>query len=258
MRESLLETLVRITLEQAGAQSGALLLVEGEQQRLAATAVAGIEDIRVQVRKEPDPDPEPPLPRSILSYVQQSREPLILGDTLALRPFGSDPYLQPSPPASILCLPILRQDALVGLLYLEHRDVAQVFTLARLAVLEQLAAQAAISLENSQLYGRLAEYNRTLEERVATRTEELRTTIQDLEAFSATLSHDLRAPLRHIGAFAEMLHKHSHAVLDPTGQRYLDVMKRSAGRMDQLITKLLEFSRTSRAPLEPAPSTLAS
>ena len=249
VREKLLQTLLSIAVEQAGAQSAALLLLESGKLRLAATARVGVEEIVVLMLKDTQLDP--PLPQSILSYVQHSREAVVLSDDLGKRTFASDPYLQQCPPASMLCMPILRQDALVGVLYLEHADIPQMFTRARLAVLEQLAAQAAISLENAELYGRLEEHSRTLEERVAARTEELRTTIQDLEAFSTTLSHDLQAPLRHISGFTDRLDKHCGATLDATAQHYLEIMRKSARRMDQMISKLLEFSRTSRARMEP-------
>lgn len=249
VRDKLLQTLLSIAVEQAGAQSAALLLVESGKLRLAATARVGVEEIVVLMRKDTELDP--PLPRSILCYVQHSREAVLLSDDLGKRTFASDPYLQQTPPASMLCMPILRQDALVGVLYLEHADIPQVFTQARLAVLEQLAVQAAISLENAELYGQLEEHSRTLEERVAARTEELRTTIEDLEAFSTTLSHDLQAPLRHISSFTDRLDKHCGTALDATAQHYLEIMRKSARRMDQMVAKLLEFARTSRARMEP-------
>jgi predicted ATPase/signal transduction histidine kinase len=251
VRENLLKTLLTITLEQAGADSAALLLTEEEKLTLAARAVATSSEVVFRIGD--DSAGAPGLPHSVLNYVRHGREPLLLNDANALRPFASDAYLQQSPPACILCLPILFQDTLVGVLYLEHRHVAQRFTPSRRAVLEQLALQAATSLQNAQLYGRLEEYSHTLEEKVAERTEDLRVTVEDLQAFSATLSHDLQAPLRHLSGFADLLEKRCSTVLDRTAHRYLSVMRRSAQRMDQLIAKLLEFSRTSRAGMQVIP-----
>jgi predicted ATPase/signal transduction histidine kinase len=255
VRENLLKTLLTITLEQAGAESAALLLPVGA--KLTVVATAAVMSSEVLFLLVDGSTPKPSLPHNVLSYVQHSRESLVLNDASALRPFASDPYLQKSPPACVLCLPILSQDTLLGVLYLEHRHVAQRFTPSRLAVLEQLSLQAAVSLQNAQLYERLAEYSRTLEDKVARRTKDLHVTVEDLHAFSVTLSHDLQAPLRHLSGFADLLAKHSRAALDPTAQGYVDVMKKSAKRMDQLITKLLEFSRTSRAIMDLGPVDLS-
>src|SRR5205814_304901 len=88
-------------------------------------------------------------------YVRRSREKLILADATAAHPFSADDYLAQHRPKSVLCLPILRQGALSGLLYLENNLVTQAFTPERLVVLELLASQAAISLENARLYAEL-------------------------------------------------------------------------------------------------------
>lgn len=95
----------------------------------------------------------------------------------------------------------------------------------------------------------LQQLNQKLETRVADRTAELQAANQELEAFSYSVSHDLRAPLRHIGGYAAMLHRHSHAVIDDKGRRYLQVIQDSTRRMGQLIDDLLAFSRHGRTEL---------
>src|SRR5262249_22484607 len=62
-------------------------------------------------------------------------------------------------PRSILCLPLVKQTALVGVLYLENRLVSHAFTSDRCSVLELLSSQAAISLQNAQLYTELQQEN---------------------------------------------------------------------------------------------------
>ena len=91
--------------------------------------------------------------------------------------------------------------------------------------------------------------NQTLEKRVAERTAQLETTNDQLEAFSYSVSHDLRAPLRHIDGFAGLLTKNVSHLLDEKGRRHLVTISAAAQQMGRLIDDLLQFSRTSRAPL---------
>jgi PAS domain S-box-containing protein len=85
---------------------------------------------------------------------------VILGDASAQNPFSADAYIRQHHARSILCLPLINQAKLIGLLYLENNLTPHVFTSTRIAVLKLLASQAAISLENTRLY-------RALEEREA-------------------------------------------------------------------------------------------
>src|SRR6202008_3550802 len=84
-------------------------------------------------------------------------------DQLVPNPYSSDAYIARKVSRSILCLPLLKQATLIGVLYLENPLAARVFTPARIAVLNVLASQAAISLENARLYSDL----RRSEERYA-------------------------------------------------------------------------------------------
>jgi PAS domain S-box-containing protein len=97
------------------------------------------------------------LSESVLHYVARTRETVILDDALAQNPFSADEYLGQKHVRSILCLPLVKQSKLIGVLYLENNLASQVFTAARISVLEVLASQAAISLENAHLYNDLGE-----------------------------------------------------------------------------------------------------
>ena len=92
------------------------------------------------------------LPESILHYVVRTREAVILDDAAAENPFAADTYFHQHQARSILCLPLINQSKLIGVLYLENNLAPHVFTPARIAVLKLLASQAAISLENTRLY----------------------------------------------------------------------------------------------------------
>jgi PAS domain S-box-containing protein len=97
------------------------------------------------------------LPESLLHYLIRTRESVILDDALAQNPFSADEYICQKHARSVLCLPLVKQSKLIGALYLENNLASHVFTPARISVLELLATQAAISLENARLYGDLGE-----------------------------------------------------------------------------------------------------
>ena len=149
--DELIDTLMRIMLETAGAQTGCLLLARHEE--LALVAEARVEQQSVQVHQHAGQAlPQAQLPLTILQYVRRSREQVLLMDAAEQHPFSPDPYFAGLRPKSVLCLPIVRQSGLVGVLYLENNLATHAFTPDRVQVLELLASQAAISLDNARLY----------------------------------------------------------------------------------------------------------
>ena len=151
----LIKTLLRIAIEHAGAERGLLILFEGDEPRIEAEATTGRGGVEVTLRQTAVSPAE--LPESVLHYVIRTRESVILDDALAQNPFPADEYFCQKHTRSVLCLPLVKQAKLIGVLYLENKLASQVFTPARISVLELLASQAAISLENARLYGDLGE-----------------------------------------------------------------------------------------------------
>ncbi len=147
--ERLLDTLMRTAIEQAGAQRGLLLTPQGTEQRIAAEVTTPGDTVKVLLRDAPM---TAALPESILHYVVRTHEAVILDDAAAENPFAADTYFHQHQARSILCLPLINQSKLIGVLYLENNLAPHVFTPARIAVLKLLASQAAISLENTRLY----------------------------------------------------------------------------------------------------------
>jgi PAS domain S-box-containing protein len=148
----LIGMLMRTALEHAGAERGVLILSRCEQ-RIAAEAVTNGETVSVR-REKAVVDA---MPASIVQYVARTREHVILEDAAAQNPFSADAYICERHARSVLCLPLVHQAQLVGVLYLENNLAPRVFTPARIAMLKVLASQAAISLENTRLYHDLAE-----------------------------------------------------------------------------------------------------
>jgi PAS domain S-box-containing protein len=153
--EKLIDTLMRIAVEHAGAERGLLILLQGEQLQIEAEATTGQGKIDVTLRQAPVTPSE--LPESMLQYVIRTRESVILDDASAQKPFAADTYIRERHARSLLCVPLINQAKLIGLLYLENNLTPHAFTPTRISVLKLLASQAAISLENSGLYGDLQE-----------------------------------------------------------------------------------------------------
>jgi PAS domain S-box-containing protein len=151
----LIETLMRIAIEHAGAERGLLILLQGDAPQIEAEARFDRKTIEVTLR--PEPVSPAALPESLLHTVIRTRESVILDDALAQNPFSADEYICQKHARSVLCLPLVKQAKLIGVLYLENKLASHVFTPARISVLELLASQAAISLENARLYNDLWE-----------------------------------------------------------------------------------------------------
>jgi predicted ATPase/signal transduction histidine kinase/tRNA A-37 threonylcarbamoyl transferase component Bud32 len=170
--DKLARTLLRVALEQGGAQRACLVLCRGgglsveaevalEGPPAVASTSGGVAaDASLGgVGRGPAPPGGDPswtgVPTSLLQYARRTRERVILGDAAGdAGKFSADPYFArpgTSLPKSVLCLPIVRQAEVVGLLYLENGLLAGAFTRDRLTALELLATQAAISLENALL-----------------------------------------------------------------------------------------------------------
>src|SRR5216683_695328 len=153
--EKLIETLMVIAVEHAGADRGLLLLPRGSQYRIEAGATSGRDGVRVRLVETPVTPSE--LPLLILEQVIRTQSQVILDDARGQSMFAEDEYMSRKRVRSLLCLPLLKQAELIGVLYLENSLVSHVFTPARIAVLKLLASQAAIALQNARLYRDVAE-----------------------------------------------------------------------------------------------------
>jgi PAS domain S-box-containing protein len=153
--EKLIETLMVIAVEHAGADRGLLLLPRGSQYQIEAEARSGRDGVSVRLLGTPVTPSE--LPVLILEQVIRTQSQVILDDARGENAFAEDEYIGRKQARSVLCLPLVKQATLIGALYLENNLASHVFTPARISVLELLALQAAISLENARLYNDLRE-----------------------------------------------------------------------------------------------------
>jgi PAS domain S-box-containing protein len=146
----LIERLMKIAIENAGADCGLLILPSGDGFLIQAEARATGNRVEVALRE--DPITRIACPESLIRHVIRTRERVILDDASKPNLFSSDDYLRDRQSKSIFCLPLVKQAELTGILLLENRLTSHAFTPARIAVLELLTAQAVISLKNASLY----------------------------------------------------------------------------------------------------------
>ncbi|BAY98762.1 multi-sensor signal transduction multi-kinase [Tolypothrix tenuis PCC 7101] len=194
--EQLLAILMQVMLENTGAKKCVLLLTKNQQLAIAATASFDGDKILSQTHLSAIPlETSQDIPLAAINYVKRTMTPLVIDDIASESRFASDAYIISQQPRSVLCTPILNQGELMGVLYLENQLTAGVFTRDRLEVVQLLTSQAAISLENAQLYTdlsqttaelqqvntQLAAYSHTLEAKVAERTAQLNAQTQELE-----------------------------------------------------------------------------
>jgi predicted ATPase/signal transduction histidine kinase len=182
--EKLIDTLMRTAIENAGAERGLLILARDEEYRTVAEATAGSDTVAVGPRQGSVTATE--LPESVLRYVGRTKDSLLLHDASSAKQFLADEYIRRHHARSILCLPLLKDTKLVGLLYLENNLTPHVFTPDRIVILKLLASQAAISLENVRLYDDLQEARLELAHanRVAT-----------MGQLSASIAHEINQPI---------------------------------------------------------------
>jgi predicted ATPase/signal transduction histidine kinase/CheY-like chemotaxis protein/tRNA A-37 threonylcarbamoyl transferase component Bud32 len=248
----LLEKMMHIVIENAGAETGFLLLPQQEQWFIEAQGQVDSDEVNVleSIGLE-----HQPIAQTIIQYVARTQEHVVLQDATKEGQFTRDPYIKKQQPKSILCLPLVNQGQLTGILYLENPLATGAFTQERLKVLNLLSSQIAISIENSLLYN-------NLEQKVAERTRELAQRTDELEqeivvrkqaeeaaqvanqaksTFLANMSHELRSPLNAILGFAQIMTRSK--ILDKENQENVGIIRRSGEHLLSLINQVLDLSK---------------
>ncbi|MEI2582596.1 PAS domain S-box protein, partial [Scytonema sp. PRP1] len=181
--DRLIATLMQVVIENAGAETGTLVLLEEDQLTVVAQC-SGSRQCDLEKFAVADCAA---IPVSVIHLVERTQETLVFDDAVSKSSFSTDPYIQHQQTRSLLCMPIVKQNLLIGILYLENNLSTGVFTSDRLQVLKLLIAQAAISLENARLYERLSDYSETLERKVEERTQALQQEIAERQQTEAAL-----------------------------------------------------------------------
>jgi diguanylate cyclase (GGDEF)-like protein len=174
--DRLIQTLMRITIENAGADRGVLVVNLAGQPMVVAEARVGNNSVAVEILSQTIA--ETAFPLSVVNFALRTQDKVLLDDARKAPDFGADPHFAGGSVRSVLCQPLVKQSRLIGLLYLENSQVSHAFTTHHVLVLDLLASQAAISIENALLYD-------NLERTVAQRTAELREKKEQLDEILA-------------------------------------------------------------------------
>ncbi|MDQ0123582.1 putative ATPase/signal transduction histidine kinase [Pseudomonas lini] len=254
--ERLVETLMNHLMIQAGADHGVLMIVSGTELQLAATA--SVEAGSVRVALDAGQPLEQVAPASVLNATMRTRTILVLDDARADCPEAYSADLHPRRTRSMLCLPLLKQGTLIGLVYLENSLVPELFSAERLTMLEILASQAAVSLQTARLYARLVEDNQLRAQMEAdlrsSRAELARSShLKVMGELSASIAHEISQPLLGIlsNASASLRWlKRDHPDLEEAIQGLEDIRSDSA-RATDIIQALRTLAK--QAPLQRLP-----
>ena len=165
--EDVVEATLRLVLETVSATRAAFCTTSEAGLLLCATAAATSDEPRLDVRSPPSPLDGANLPLLVVRAASQGRALLLSGREPPAE-FAADPYFSTSAPRTVLCLPLRAEEVVCGVLYLENARVADAFPADQREVLELVATQAALSLENAQrhadLLGAQARFAGTLQE----------------------------------------------------------------------------------------------
>lgn len=195
--QKLIEKMMRIVIENAGAEKGYLLLEKNGDYFIEAYAEH--ENVKILPSLTLNE-----LPHSIIMTVAATKEPIVIEDALQDERFKTDPIIIRNQSKSVLCFPLLNLGIMKGMLYLENNLARGVFTKERLDIINMLSSQMGISIDNARFYAQL-------EQKVQERTRELKETQNQLiqkekMAFLGVLTtgigHEMKNPLNFIINFS--------------------------------------------------------
>ena len=244
--DALINKLLHIAVENAGAQGGVLILAKQGQFWLEA-----------EISTHPNAQLSPksvithalPLdaigeemgnvlvPVTIIHYVIRTERAMVLDDARNEDQFAQDPYMIERQPKSVFCMPMIYQGQVVGVLYLENNLISKAFTEERVSVLKLLSTHIAISLQNALLYSQREQAHQIAD--TANRAK---------SAFLANMSHELRTPLNCILGFTQLFSQSQK--LTSQQSEWIEIIQRNGNHLLTLLNDVLELSKLETGQLD--------
>ncbi|XCN74616.1 MAG: AAA family ATPase [Candidatus Electrothrix aestuarii] len=242
----LLANMMRIVIENAGAQKGLLLLPKQDTWFIETEGYADKDEIKI-LHSQPLED-YAQISDTIIHYVARTQENVVLANAAQEGNFRQDSYILSEQCKSILAMPLVNQGELTGIIYLENNLTAGAFDQQRLEVLSLLSSQLAISITNSLLYNQLeikvAERTRALQQEIAERkrTEEKANSASKAKSdFLSNMSHEFRTPLNVILGFSQILERDQ--TISKESLEEIATIRRNAQHLLVLINEVLDLAK---------------
>jgi signal transduction histidine kinase len=233
----LLEKIIQIMVENAGARRGVLLLTQEGQLNIVAESSAETGPYTL-VQPEPLKDSRR-LPASIIYYVAHASDSVILDDAARAGSFTTDSYVVERSTRSVLCTPLVYQTQLIGVLYLENDLTPSVFPEGRLKAIKLIASQAAIAIENANLYANMERLVRKRTDELSRVNESLTASNAELDAFARTVAHDLKNPLGAVTGYSEYLLENLREIEIDEAEGVVENIHRASQTATSIIDELL-------------------
>jgi len=248
---TLLITILQAVMQRLGARSAFLFVVQNNHLQLVAKGEKQ-DKILVQLADQEVINTSD-LSLAIANYVYRTATMLALDNASKNSNFVADKVVQEQQLKSVLCIPLILHQQVLGVLYFENKLISAIFTEKQIEQAKLLTAQAAIALQNMIYFNEVKHneqeirvLNKTLEQRVEQRTEELNKANEELKNFAYVVSHDLKAPLRAINQLANWISEDYANSFDEEGQEQMRLLRNRAKRMHDMIDGILQYSRVGR------------
>ncbi|MFK7906908.1 MAG: ATP-binding protein, partial [Chitinophagales bacterium] len=233
---ALFEKLMLYTMEHTGAQKGYLILVN--QQQISVEAKSNISHINPNKKTIELLDSislqelKGEIAHIVINYVMRTQQSLVLDDAQKEEKFRKDVYISKHKIQSIFCLPIVHNEKIIGLFYLENNLTTNAFSRERMEMIEVLSTQMAIAITNAQLYQKLMLQNEHNEEK----NIRLLRQNKDLQHFTYITAHNLREPVANLLGLLELYNQEE--LDDPINQIVIDGFQEASVNMDSIIRDL--------------------